>query len=88
MENWTRREFVKATARASAGLAVLRAGQLLFVAAQSESSSAQPHSAEFRSNTRWRSLLDSDCPLRRRGGCNKRFRLLWAVAILEDWGHV
>jgi len=60
MGKWTRREFLKTTSRASVGLAALRAGQLPFIAAQSESSSAQPHSAEFRSNTRWRSLLDSD----------------------------
>ena len=65
---------MKATARASAGLATLHAAQLPLIADQSESSSAQPHSGEFRSSTRWRSLLDSDW----------RFHFGHAVAAGDD----
>jgi beta-galactosidase len=77
MENWTRREFMKATARASAGLATLHAAQLPLIADQSGSSSAQPHSGEFRSSTRWRSLLDSDW----------RFHFGHAVDATKDFGY-
>jgi len=77
MENWTRREFMKATARASAGLAALHAGQLPLIAAQSERSSAQPHYREFRSDRRWRSLLDSDW----------RFHFGHAADATKDFGY-
>jgi beta-galactosidase len=76
MENWTRREFMKATARASAGLAALHAGHLPLTEAQSKIS-AQPHSGEFRSGTRWRTLLDSDW----------RFHFGHAADATKDFGY-
>ncbi len=68
---------MKATARASAGLATLHAAQLPLIADQSESSSAQPDSGEFRNSTRWRSLLDSDW----------RFHFGHAVDATKDFGY-